>query len=204
MEQGRRTDSRYRLIKKAVIRGVSAGLLCIGLAGGAAADMGTSYPGYTGSFDDQRVSVTALAAEFGSLPVGNRQLADIRGGFSIGGIDVKIGFVLKTILNDVVQVEQTFNLENVGDSIPDSVVNDFSENGKVSMTSTEFFKDGSLLVTKVVNQKDNVDLKQINTAIIDVVLPGSLVSSVNSGIFRGATKDMSNAFKFALYQAGGL
>jgi hypothetical protein len=45
-------------------------------------------------------------------PVGDEQLSTMRGGFSLGGMDISFGVIMETVINGATRLLTSFNLEN--------------------------------------------------------------------------------------------
>jgi hypothetical protein len=48
----------------------------------------------------------------GLKPVADTQLADMRGGFSLGGVEISFGVVMETLINGMTRLTTSFNLDN--------------------------------------------------------------------------------------------
>jgi len=170
----------------------------LGFAGGATADM--ADPAGSAEFGEY-AALDSLSREFGSLPLSSAELDDIRGGFRIGDVEIDFGFVLRTFLNGTLEVENVFGLSNVGDTLPGIVVTSIADpaGGPGTTVTTQLLNGGEILTTNIVNQQGNINLEQINTAVIDIVLPSNLVRSVQRGhVIGGLTAEMGDVMKLSL------
>jgi len=52
----------------------------------------------------------------GLTPVADGKLADMRGGFNLGGVQISFGVIMETAINGITRLTTTFNLDNPGNT----------------------------------------------------------------------------------------
>lgn len=52
----------------------------------------------------------------GLTPVADTQLADMRGGFNLGGVQISFGVIMQTAINGITRLTTSFNLDNPANS----------------------------------------------------------------------------------------
>ncbi len=144
-----------------------------------------------------------LPAAFNAIPMSDQELGEIRAGFiTVNGIELDIGFELRTIINGVVIADQAIQLTSptshmVGKKIKSVVL--WNEDGGTTSVNHELTSGG--LNSTVVNSQNNVSIQQFTTLSVTVINHAQLVGAIRSGIRTGLSPKLSNIMKDALMGA---